>query len=283
MDLWLLPSSAQVEALNLDGFSALCARGQVLERIAPGLDPALCQAFGWTRNPPWAALLSPTSGDEHGLWLMADLINVRAEVAGVRVMALAIDSAAGDPGLAALFDALRPWLAEESIEIVATYGGRALLRCPSRHGAPSAAAPDALLGRDLRALLPGDLRWQRRINELQVVLAQQSSNEARLARQLPSWNTLWFWGHGSADQCPPLPLTRLASNDPLLMALAGHHQAESIAFTAPSKLPVLRDLRDPRLLQQSWQAGLRPREAILRCVDGHGWQLQPWRFWRFWR
>ena len=283
MNLWLLPSPSQIKALDLPGFETLCQRAEVVAVIEPGLDAALSDAFGWSANPPWAALLATATTDADRAWLLADLIHLQPEVSSVRVMALAVDTDPDHPDLPLLMEALRPWLADESIEIAAVQGGRLLLRCPLALGDPDAAAPDALLGSDLRGLLPADLRWQRRINELQIVLTQQSCNEARVARQLPPWNCLWFWGHGVNAAVPPPATTRLASRDPLLLALARHAGMQLIDIEAESAEPTLRDVRDPRQLQQLWQAGIRPGQALLRCADGSGWRVRPSPWWKFWR
>ncbi|MBK9655161.1 MAG: hypothetical protein IPO66_06700 [Rhodanobacteraceae bacterium] len=283
MDLWLLPSAAAMKSLSLAGFDQLSRRADALPPAEPGLDGVLREAFGWTCAAPWAALLAGADGDSSTPWLAADLVHVRPEMSGARVLALAIDHDAADPDLPTLFSALQPWLADEAIELVAASGGRALLRCPISHGDPATIAPDALLGSDLRAALPLDLRWQRRLNEMQMVLAQQSCNDARAARGLPSWNTLWFWGQGSADSCPPLPLVAVSSVDPLLAALARHQGVAMVDVDGQSAGPVLRDLRDPRRLVRAWAAGLRPRDALLRGVDGSGWRVRGWQRWRVWR
>ena len=283
MDLWLLPSVALVRTLDLPEFAKLVTRADELPAVTPGLDTALAQAFNLQRGLPWAAILAGSDRLSSTPWLAADLIHVRAEVAGARVMALACDQTGVDPDYLPLFEALRPWLADEAIEIGAIHGGRALLRCPESLGDPAVAAPDAVLGCDLRDLLPNDLRWQRRLNEMQIVLAQQSCNEVRAARQLPTWNTLWFWAQGSADQCPDLPIASIASADPLLLALAKLLSLRIMNGNAANDQPVLLDLRDSRRLMQAWQNGLRPKNAILRCADGSGWRIKPMQRWRVWR
>lgn len=283
MELWLLPSRRQIEALNLDQFATMVRRADPLAVIDIGLDAALRDAYGWRVDPPWAALLAGDGAASATPWLAADLVHVRAESVTARVMALAVDQHGTDADLASLFDALKPWLADEAIELAVVSGGRALLRCAANLGDPGVAAPDAVLGRDLRDVLPRDRSWQRRFNEMQIVLTQQSSNESRSARQLPVWNTLWFWGMGSADSCPPLPVAALASSDPLLRALAAQQGLPVIALDQPATGALLRDLRDPRALQQAWNAGIRPRNALLRCVDGGGWRVRPWQRLRVWR
>lgn len=283
MDLWLLPSAAQINALGLSGFQNAIKRADRMAPIDPGLDPALQAAFGWEFRPPWAAWLANADPNPGQTWMLADLIHLQAEVSSARVMALAVDSDPEHPDLPLLFDALRPWLAEEAIEVVSVQGGRALLRSPSALGDPGTSAPDAVLGCDLRDLLPANLVWQRRINELQIVLTQHSCNAGRLTRQLPPWNCLWFWGHGRDDPQFALPLTRVASSDPLLLALARRSGLPAINHDEASTGSALRDLRDPRHLQLVWDAGIRPHDALLRCADGSGWRLKPAHRLRFWR
>lgn len=281
-ELWLLPSPRQVAALELPGWDALVRRAQALAALEPGLDAALRAACGWTRPVPWAALLAGEDAASIAPWIAGDLVEVVAQASGARVMALAVDQPQADPDWGALFAALRPWLADEAIELAEVQHGRALLRCPVSHGDPATLAPDALLGLDLREALPVDLRWQRRLNELQIVLAQQSANEGRAQRGLRTWNTLWFWGAGSAAECPPLALA-VASGDPLLRALARRWQCPLLAPDDSSHADLLRDLRDPRELARAWGGGLRPRSATLRFADGSGARVRPWQRWRFWR
>ncbi len=283
MDLWLLPNRNQVAALALPGFDTLCARGDPLPPVEPGLDAALIAAYRWRQPVPWAALLADAPANSLTPWLAADLVHVRAEAVGARVMALAVDQNPPDPELPGLFEALRPWLADEAIEMVRVGGGRALLRCPASHGDPATLAPDALLGCDLREVLPADLRWQRRLNEMQIVLAQQSCNESRGARGLPAWNTLWFWGQGSADLCPQPPVAAVASEDPQLRALARRWNLAVIQPGQQAQGAALRDLRNPRHLLQVWHSGLRPVDAALRFGNGQGLRLRRWHRWRVWR
>lgn len=283
MDLWLLPTQAQCKALALPEFQRLCQRADPLATISPGLDSALGQAFAWSGRLPWAGWVAASAAATDRAWLLADLMHLRAEVSTVRVMGLAVDSDPDHPDLSILFEALRPWLAEESIEIVAAKGGRALLNCPRALGDPEVSAPDVVLGSDLRLLLPNNLSWQRRINELQIVLTQHACNESRQARQLPSWNSLWFWGFADGASKRQLPMPYLASNDLLLLALARHSGASVIPHQQAAAGAVLRDLRDPQQLSLLWQSGLRPRNALLRCADGSGWRLKPAHRWRFWR
>ena len=103
------------------------------------------------------------------------------------------------------------------------------------------------------------------------------------AAGVPGWNTWGFWGQGSDASCPPLPLVAVSSVDPLLAALARHQGVAMVDVDGQSAGPVLRDLRDPRRLVRAWAAGLRPRDALLRGVDGSGWRVRVWQRFRVWR
>lgn len=277
MELWLLPSQAAIERLDLPGWTRRLALADRLEDVRPGLDVTLATALGLTRSIPWAALLMGAEAAGAHTWLVADLVHVRAELMGARMMACAVDARDADRVHEPLFDAVRPWLAEEGIEIVELRAGRALLRCPPELGNPDAPAPDTMLGADLREGLPADLHWQRRLNELQIVLTQHPLNEARVARGMPAWNSLWFWGHGCMDDFPRVPRHQLQSADPLLLALnraiGGNRDGAQ----------TWRDLRDPRELARAWGDGVRPRDAIMRAADGAGWRMRPLHRLRVWR
>lgn len=277
MELWLLPSQAGIERLGLPGWRRLMARADSLPAIEPGLDAALASMVAQRGRVPWAALLAGAERAQAHDWLAADLVCVRAELTGARLMACAVDAGDSDRSQAALFEAARPWLQEEGFELVEIRTGRALLRCPEAAGDPQTPAPDALLGCDLRDGLPQDLRWQRRINEFQILLTQHPVNQQREARGLPVWNTLWFWGFGRRSDLQGLPAHRWHSEDPLLLALAQELGVES------ARAPLWRDLRDPRTLARAWADGLRPGSALLRTACGGGWQIRPWQRLRFWR
>lgn len=283
MDLWLLPSRPQVDALALDGFGRLARRADPITACAPGMDAALRAHCGWTAKIPWAALLAGEPTDSLTPWLAGDLVHLRAEQVSARVMALAVDRQRPDPDWPPLFGALRPWLADEAIEMVHEGHGRVLMRCPDSLGDPATLAPDALLGLDLRAALPADLRWQRRLNELQIVLTQQTLNAARAERGQPTWNMLWFWGQGSAAETPAPAFAAIASRDPQLQALARHWQRPLLAPAAVASGSVLRDLRDPGALASAWESGLRPRDALLRHADGSASRVRSIQRLRFWR
>lgn len=271
MELWLLPAQAAMDALELPGLKRLLARADPLSATEPGLDAAL-RSVGVTGRIPWAALLAHTPGAAH--WMVADLVHARPDMNGARLLACAVDQRDQDHVYTALFESLRPWLAEEGIELAEIHGGRALLRCPSDLTDPATPAPDRLLGCDLREGLPAIRSWQRRINEWQIVLAQHPLNQQRESRGHISWNTLWCWGYGARTEAPALPPHQLLSPDPLLQALSRSASAHG---------PTWRDLRDPRELAHAWGEGLRPTRALLRADDGAGWQLHRWHRLRIWR
>lgn len=264
MSLWLLPSKATLDRLALPDLATLLARADPLPAVDPGLDAALAAHFG--AAPPWANLLAGKPAPAGRRWLLADLVHALPDINGARLMAIAADRPGPDADRDAAFTALVPWLDEEGIAIEWQRDGRALLQVPAELGEPQMPAPDSALGRDLRVALPADLRWQRRINEYQILLAQQPA--IRDGRS--PWNTLWFWGGGGSA----LPAQRWDTVDPLLAALADGSTADAQTHV---------DLRDPARLGERWGAGRRPARATLRCADGAGWRVTPWQRWRIWR
>ena len=208
---------------------------------------------------------------------------MRVEPTTARILAPACAILAGE-ACSALGEALRPWLIDEGFSMHAAQPGRWLLGCPDGTVSPLTLALDAVLGLDLREILPKAREWQRRSNEMQIVLTQQTLNQTRVAQGLPSANSLWFWGFGRASASPPsLALGAIASTDPQLAALGEYSQLPVLAVDTSSAHALLRDLRDPAQLARVWEQGLRPIHARLRFADGSGvrvGRLDRLRFWR---
>jgi hypothetical protein len=281
MDLWLLPTRARIDA-GLPELGRCLRRAEALPPIARGLDAAL-HAHGVTAPIPWAALLREAALGDAGdhAWAIADLVCVQAEPTTARIVALASQHLSADAS-AALFESLRPWFEDEAFALDALENGRCLLRCPPGTPDLETAALDTALGADLREITPSVRDWQRRGNEMQILLTQQTLNRSRVDQGLPAFNSLWFWGFGRLRQAPAVPFAAIASNDPLLLALARRGRLPVIGVAEKTSGAVLRDLRDPQSLAQAWKDGLRPVSAALRLHDGSGWRVRPWDRLRFW-
>lgn len=281
MEHWLLPSRT-VALPAAPGLDRILGRATELPDIGRGLDAWLAAEFG-LYEVPWAGLLR--SGTDAGArdWLIADLVSVRVEPTTARIVAHAGAILQGE-ACAALGAALEPWLLDEGFSMHPFGPGRWLIGCPDATPPPQSAALDAAIGVDLREIQPGSRAWQRRSNEMQILLTQQTLNQSRVAQGLPSANSLWFWGFGRLPAIPSVPaIGAVASPDPLLIALAQHAAVPVIAADAAHAGALVRDLRDPTELARVWGQGTRPGDANLRFADGSGVRVKAWDRLRFWR
>ena len=280
-ELWLLPG-ASLAISSAPGIERVLARARALAGIGRGLD-AILHAHASLAQIPWAALLRNTIADAAGHdWLIADLVSIHAEPTTARIVAHAGASLPASV-CADLGKALEPWFVDENFSMHESGAGRWLLCCPAGTMPPATPAIDAALGLDLRAIMPKSRDWQRRSNEMQILLTQQTLNQARVTQGLPSANSLWFWGYGRLPAKLSLGWVAIASSDPLLAALA---VAAGVPLLDPFDQrpgPVMRDLRDPLLLAEVWKRGLRPARAQLRFADGSGCETGAWDRFKFWR
>jgi len=282
MEFWLLPSRARLDAA-LPEFGRVFARAKALPSTDRGLDAAL-RNWGMPENTPWAAMLAGATEPEaytHD-WLVADLVSMHAEANTARILGLAAYGLSAE-ACEALGAAVKPWLRDEGFLMRGCGPGRWLLRCPAGMPSPETVSLDSALGVDLREISPRVPAWQRRNNELQIVLTQQTLNQSRLAQGAPAFNALWVWGFGRLQSPPKLRFRSLASQDPALHALARFTQLEMLELAAQSGSKMLRDFRDASDLTTAWAQGLRPTHAELRLADGSGFLARPYDALRFWR
>lgn len=278
----MLPPLARLQQGAPAALRSALARADALPRSEPGMAEAVA-AMLTLPGLPWASLLArERHPDTVHDWLIADLVAVKADSDTARVIALGVDEL-DDATAQQLYAALEPWLAEEGIAMDMLAPGRALLRLPQAISPPTALSPEALLGLDLRLGMPPELVWQRRINEMQIVLSQHPLNTQRSHSGARVFNTLWFWGGGASTQLLRRSLPAVASSDPLLRALASQCAAAVLSPDTIGPRGSLYDLRVEADLQAAWSAGLRPRNALLRSLDGHGWRLRLWHRLRLWR
>lgn len=285
------------------------ARLPILERVAARAaraaavedceHPVLSQLFSLPRRPwPLAAITRMAEGDApgDGTWVRADPAHLRPDIAGARLLA------AGDLGLspaaaATLCRALAPLFGDAGMELSAPHPDRWYLRLPAGAPTPLLAPPWRALGDDLRAHLPQGpdaARWRRLQNETQILLHAHPINAERAAAGLPAVNGLWFWGAGVRPARIDALFDRLASEDPLLGALAaaaGIAVDRTVPVDATGRVLVdLRPLRDAVALERQWVApawqGLR-RGGIgglrLLFADGASWTLSRRAAFAFWR
>ncbi|MCE3002458.1 MAG: phosphoglycerate mutase [Xanthomonadaceae bacterium] len=269
----LLPRRAVLAGPErLPALERILARGVRLPLDAARGHPWLEHLIDLPRRPwPWAAITrAADAGDAgQGVWLRADPAHVRADIAGARLLAV------GDLGLAAQESAalqrtLAPLFGDLGFECSAPRPERWYLRLPPGAEMPHFSPPWQALGEDVRAHLPQGgpaARWQRVMNECQVVLHDHPVNQARAAAGRMTANSLWFWGGGSAPTRVSARIDAVASEDPLLSALAaaaGVPVSRSATAGPARQLLDLRALRDPRALDAAW---IEPAWRALRLGE----------------
>jgi len=212
------------------------------------------------------------------VWLRADPVNVRADVAGVRLMAwdnLELDYEESRRFLTAL----RPIFEEYGIELSATVSDRWFLRMPPGTALPIFSDPMQVLGADLFEHMPqGDAgrRWRTFLSESQVILHNHPANADRLARGQQAVNSVWFWGGGAMPESITTSVGSVDTPDPELQALF----ALSAPSPSASNLCDLRHVRDWSMVEKRLYG--EPL-ALLDFADGLRWNLEPSQRWRFWR
>jgi hypothetical protein len=284
----LLPDRRRFQAAT-PALATLLGRGDRLADGGQGERAQLLRHFslapaGW----PMAAITRQLeSGDGAGrAWLRADPAFVQVETAGARLHAvgsLQLTRDEADDFLAIL----RPVFGDAGMALDAPTPDRWYLALAPGAPLPEFADPELALGADLFSLLPAGpegRRWRALFNEAQVLLHQHPRNAARIAAGRAPVNAVWPWGGGSLPNAVRSESTKLISKDIELLALAALAKIEPIDEPAPGALVDLRQLRDPRRLENLLVDALREGFApVLDFADGARWALRAAHRWRFWR
>lgn len=227
------------------------ARATPHKSECPSDEALLCAAFGMPMAhavahdlPTGALALLGDGGDPaDGFWLHADPVHMLA-----RRTDLVLVDAAQFPLRAdeadALVDTLNAHFAEDRLEFVAPAPTRWYLRLPGPIDLRTVAL-DAATGRSVDPLLPTGndaLAFNRRANEIQMLLHGHPVNAARAERSEPEINSVWCWGAG---RLPERLRTACAwwTDSPLARGLARH--AGAVVRPCPTRAEeFLRDAGD---------------------------------------
>jgi hypothetical protein len=296
--LLLPPRAVLAGAMRLPALERMVARGR---RTAPDPDaahPCLARLFD-LGAAPWP--LAPVAREHDcadagdATWLRADPAHLRADIAGAHLLAV------GELGLSteearALAATLAPLFGDHGAALSVPHPERWYLRLPAGAPLPRFSPPWRALGDDLRAHEPeGPMaaRWVRLRAECEVLLHAHPVNARRAADGRPPVNGIWFWGAGRRPARVIARVDAVASEDPLLVALAraaGVAVSRSAAAPGANRLLVdLRALRDAATLeaqwtQPAWRALRRGRVARLEVLfaDGEGYDLGTAAAWAGW-
>lgn len=210
----LLDAAAQ--DLHLPALQTLLARGSRQSCLMEGVEAALCEALGITRQQDWP--LAPISLAAEGgvagtdYWLRADPVHLQV----MRDRIVLADSDAFELTQVEA-DALSATIAQHfgtDLGPVPLHPKRWYMRLEH---APrlTTRAYSVAVGRDIDPLLPqGDdaMRFRAYLNELQMLLHDHPVNQAREARGELPVNALWLWGGGRLPASPILDIPMYAGN-----------------------------------------------------------------------
>ncbi|MDB5922724.1 MAG: 2,3-bisphosphoglycerate-independent phosphoglycerate mutase [Betaproteobacteria bacterium] len=194
-------AAAVTEGLALPALTKLLARARV-ERTPP-LTPEvwMCRAFNVERQQDWpiAPLTLAFDGAEPGTdyWLRADPVHLKV----TRDRLALVDNALfgiNEDEAQSLVLTLNTHFAESGIVFHAYHPKRWYVKLSSTPALVTHSVSE-VAGRDVQRYLPsgGDaLVWHTLFNEIQMLLHEHATNEAREARGEPPLNSVWFWGGG---------------------------------------------------------------------------------------
>lgn len=280
------------------------ARGDRLPDALHGREAVLRDVFQFSgASTPVAALLRNAIVHDAGenIWVCADPAYVRAEANGARLLAFGDDLDVTAQEAEALTRSLRPLFGDAGAPLEITMPSHWCLRLPRGAQVPMFATPDDALGANLLDHLPqGDSgrRWRALFNETQMLLHAHPVNIARRERGQMPVNALWFWGAGTLPMGVKTSFERLASNDPLVRALA---QRANVPVMTPTidtldspqrSAKVLFDLRDRSVSEFDGEWLPRIDRALRRgkikrvdiaFVSGERFRIKRWHRWRLWR
>lgn len=283
----LLPSLTRLRrdpALR-DLLDPLLARADRLDPFPEGRTAHLEQLFDIHPLPAAALTRSMEASPlREGLWLRADPAYVMVDIAAVRMMACG-DMMLNEADCAALASDLDALFAAEGIAFQAPSPMRWYLRLDDQDALPRFHPPELALGADMEGYLPqgeAQSRWRRLLNEAQVTLHQHPLNAARSARGLLPVNSLWFWGVGRLPTTLTAPFRRVASDDPVLVALAAIAGMERCAVDAATQGDLV-DLHDADAAQIERAIERGAARATLIFADGSRCRVARWQRLRFWR
>jgi hypothetical protein len=309
----LLETAAQ--DMRLPALQTLLVRGTRQPSPAEGVEAALCEALGISRQQDWP--LAPITlvadgglaGDAY--WLRADPVHLR--VMRDRIVladsdALSLSREEAD----ALADAVARHFGAD-LSPLPLHPQRWYLRLPVPPRLTTTPLSVAV-GRDIDPLLPQGpdaMQFRARLNELQMLLHEHPVNQAREARGDLPVNSLWLWGGGCLPVARALSLTIYtgdaeaqalgAFSGARVDALPAHFDTQLLETEGVMLLDVLTrsgqvgdafGWRDTlRGLEQDWFA---PLQGALRRIGPHGLRLldpisgkalhlhagDAWRVWR---
>ncbi len=260
----LLKAAAQ--DLHLPALETLLARGTRRPCPAEGVEAALCDALGITRQQDWPlapiSLMADGGAPGDAYWLRADPVHLRL----MRDRIVLADSESLE-------------LSREEADALAAAIGRHFgaeldpqplqpQRWYLRYSQPPDLTTTPLsvaVGRDIEPLLPQGrdaMQFRARLNELQMLLHEHPVNQAREARGDLPVNSLWLWGGGRLPPCPASPRPLYARNA----------EAQALAACCGTRALALPAHLDAQLLKTDGLILLDTLSHASQVGDIYGWR-----------
>jgi hypothetical protein len=266
---YLFPSARLLEAaqdLHLPALETLLGRGRHQRCPTEGVEAALCEALGITRQQDWP--LAPitlvadggTAGDAY--WLRADPVHLR--VMRDRIVLAGSESTELSRQEA---DALATAIGQHfgaDLSPFPLHPQRWYLRFPQAPRLTTTPLSVAA-GCDIEPLLPQGkdaMQFRARLNELQMLLHEHPVNQAREARGDLPVNSLWLWGGGSLPAAHAMPVP----------VYAGNAEAQALGAFCSARVQALPAHLDTQLLETD---GIFLLDALSRSGqygDAYGWR-----------
>jgi hypothetical protein len=222
--LFALPPAQRFPALEL-----LLGRGRESHPEARTLEQWLADGFGIPEPLPAGALSAYSSGiaPDHGLWARTDPVHLRLMRDRLILVPHGAFELSAEEARAFCEALNRHFGAALELHPVQPHSWCARLDTELGIDAP---CPLEMAGRDIGLIVPRGAaagRYQRLLNESQMVLHSHPANEAREARGEPAVNSLWLWGSGRLPEPPESPWQSVLAQDPTVGGLARYAGARS--------------------------------------------------------
>jgi len=259
--------------LQLSALETILAKSQLIESSGQDVEAWLCQAFSVEKQQDWPVAPIMLEIDGEGIevgndyWLRADPVHLRIEnnhilLADSQILNISLKEAI--------------LLADTINKQFATDGLTLLPLSPNRWYLQNSTLPDLqthllgeVAGKNINHLLPSGkdgVVWNKRINEIQMLLYDNPLNQIREANGELAINSLWIWGGGIRPGTISTPYSNVWSDHPFAHALA---KASGTIF---NNLP-----RNAAVWQQAAKSGehliiLDDLQRFARYKDAHTWR-----------
>ncbi len=242
--------------LRLPELEYLFAHGALTRSAGCGLEAYLLQQFGIADSLPIACYtqLADNSAGNAAYWLRADPVHLQAQrdqlvLVDSEMLAITADEAD------ALSATLNQHFAPDNLCFIASHPSRWYIALDTPPDLISQPLP-LVAGHAINARLPSGAqgqRWNKIINEAQMLLHVHPVNQMRESQGQPLINSVWVWGGGAPQALAPSTWDNIWADDALARGLAIASQTR-VHSLPPQAIPFL--------------AQAKTRESHLVVLDG---------------